>query len=112
MNIRTNEEGRIIEELIYRHQDNHHASRPMRILYRPRKKTGPETLPTKWVEEVIDHLENAKRIVGIDPFVQQLALQSRYIDTREEKIKMAEFIHTQYGLLIDRLHAWIKRYKF
>ena len=86
-------------------------SRPMRILYRKKRKTGPETLPIRWVEQILPELKYSKKVIGLDPTVYQFSVKN--IDTRNpiDREKISKFIIVQYDLLIIKLEAWIKRYK-
>lgn len=104
--------AKIVKHMPYRHQFQSHVSRPMRILYRKRRKTGPETLPVRWVEEIIPGLQEAQKIVGLDPYTVAFSVSG--LDSRDphDREKINKFIIMQYDLLIDKLNAWLKKYKF
>ena len=89
-----------------------YSSRPMRILYRKQRKTGPETLPTRWVEELIPQLKEAKRVVGLDPNSMHFQLGPLNTDNIEDRKRISEWIVMQYDQLISNLYAWVKRYNF
>ena len=86
-----------------------YSSRPMKIIYRKRRKTGPEKLPLKWVKEYLKDIDNNTiKYLKINPFDHSYihTLSGRTIERKDLYTLLTNNLFAN----IDKMKAWVNKY--